>query len=215
MAFVGPGLAPAQADGRRGDSALRSVPRLFSWQRSIAAVCRWMLSAKDNCSPAAAGSPAQKHRGLRMTDDSKSRIRVESLRGSDEKAGYIDLGPVRGWLGQARRGVAVVECARLHGRPERNLQAESHSGQRSCTAAGRWTGTNLKEKPQSLCKTRLGVTCFERIADFRLPRRGGSIRDPESGKCDFSILNRQSSIDNHSSRSATMGSTLVARRAGR
>jgi len=163
--------------------------------KSIPAVCRWIVSAKDNCSPVAAGSPAQKHGGLRMTDDFNLRIRVEPLRGSDEKAGYIDLGPVRGWLGQARGGVAVVECARLHGRPERNLQAESHSGQRSCTAAGRWTGTNLKEKPQSLCKTRLCVTCFERIADFRLPRHGGS-------------------IDNHSYRSATMGSTFNARRAG-
>jgi len=39
--------------------------------RSIPAVCRWMLSAKDNCRPAAAGSPARKHGGLRMTDDPK------------------------------------------------------------------------------------------------------------------------------------------------
>ena len=42
---------------------------------------------------------------------------LQPLRGSDEKAGYIDLGPVRA----ARRGVAGVDCAGLHGRPEGNL----------------------------------------------------------------------------------------------
>jgi len=32
-----------------------------------------MLIAKDNCRPAAAGSPAGKHGGLRMTDDNKQK----------------------------------------------------------------------------------------------------------------------------------------------
>ena len=58
--------------------------------------------------------------------------------------------------------------------------------------------------------------CFRRATSGELPILDCrlSIRDPETGKCDFSILNRQSSIDNHSYRSATMGSTFAARRAG-
>jgi len=36
-----------------------------------------MLSAKDNCRPAAAGSPARKHGGLRMADDPNFGIRVK------------------------------------------------------------------------------------------------------------------------------------------
>gem|GEM_PF-1094081 len=43
--------------------------------RSIPAVCRWMLSAKDNCRDP---SPAGKHGGLRMTDDSNFGIQVQS-----------------------------------------------------------------------------------------------------------------------------------------
>jgi hypothetical protein len=48
--------------------------------RSIPAVSRRLVSAEDNCRPAAAGSPAQKHGGLRMTHDSNFGIRVQGLR---------------------------------------------------------------------------------------------------------------------------------------
>jgi len=50
---------------------------------------------------------------------------------------YIHFNPVRAGLVKTRRGVAVAEWTRLHGGPGRNLQAESDSAHRSCTAAGR------------------------------------------------------------------------------
>jgi len=61
---------------------------------------------------------------------------LQPLRGSDEKAGYIHLNPVRAGLvkrAEEWQGWSV----HVDGRPERRRQREWHSGQRSCTAAGR------------------------------------------------------------------------------
>jgi len=67
--------ASCSIDTSNASSFWRGAP-LFG-RRRISAVCPRLLSARDNCSPAAAGSPARKHGGLRMTDDSNFAIRVQ------------------------------------------------------------------------------------------------------------------------------------------
>ena len=65
--------------------------------RSIPAVRRWLLSARDNCSPAPAGSSAEKHGGLRMTDQSNFGIQVQRpYRLRTLRLTAIDLEPMRG-----------------------------------------------------------------------------------------------------------------------